>query len=729
MSMSPTISLTAAATQMGMVIGTAAYMAPEQASGKAVDKRADVWAFGVVLFEMLTGTRPFAGDDVSETLARVIDREPDWAALPSDVPPVLSSFLRRCLQKNLKQRIRDIGDVSLAMADAFETTGPVTGAENQPAGWRQSIRLTLGVSAVAAVATGFAVWSVTRPTAIESQPLSRLAFPLPLDASVIGSGSPAVALSADGRNLVFIGEGGQLFQRPMDQLDPIPISGTEGARTPVFSPNGLWIGFEADGSLKKAFLAGGPPTTICAIPASLQGASWSSNDRIVFSAGPNLFHVSAAGGPAEVLTTPDPGRGEQLHIRPHVLPGGDAVLFTSWRGSTDISKIEVLSFDTNERRELVDGNNAIYSSTGHLIYARVGSLWAVPFDIAQLDIIGEPVPVLQGVWVGEILAPQFTVSDSGSLLYVSGTPAAAANRSLVWVDREGREEPLSTPLQGYRSVSVSPDGSRVAFDVRDPGGADIWIHDLVRGTEAILTTDPGEDYAPLWTPDGKWVVFTSRREGQLALFRKLADTPGDAERLTTGSDGSQVIQPTSRADDGQTVLFWEAGSVPPDIGLVSMEGDRAMELLLDTGTVEGAPAISPDGGWIAYQSNETGQTEVHVQRFPTLGGRQTISTAGGAQPLWSPDGRELFYRAPNGMMVVPVLSTEPTFRAGDPEVLFDTQYFAQGTFRTYDLHPDGQRFLLVKDAALSDDSGTSTQPQIILIQNWSGKLQRIVPVP
>ena len=256
----------------------------------------------------------------------------------------------------------------------------------------------------------------------------------------------------------------------------------------------------------------------------------------------------------------------------------------------------------------------------------------------------------------------------------------------------------------------------------------IWLHDLERGTETTLTTDPALDAGPLWTPDGARVVFSSGRDGPVALFQKLADTPEDAELIAAASDGSAVIQAAGWADEGQTLLYWEAGRVPPDIGVVSMEGDRATELLLETEFAEAAPSVSPEGDWIAYASNQTGQSEVYVQRFPGLGDRQIISTDGGVQPLWSPDGRELFFRAPTGMIRVPVLETEPSFRAGDAEVLFETQYFFARGSRTYDIHPDGQRFLMVKDAALSDDSGTSAQPQIILIQNWSEELQRLVPV-
>ena len=364
------------------------------------------------------------------------------------------------------------------------------------------------------------------------------------------------------------------------------------------------------------------------------------------------------------------------------------------------------------------------------MYAVGNTLRAVGFDPTAGTVIGNPVPVVEDVTMGATGAANFSLALDGSLVYLTGAGAGAgAQRSLVWVDREGREEPLDARLRPYDGLSISPDGAQVAVGVDDPDGGDVWLHDLERGTETRLTTDPALDASPLWTPDGERVVFESVRDGQPALFQKLADTPEDAERLVTASDDSTTIQPTSWAADGQTLLFWEAGARPPDIGLVSMEGDRTTKLLLDTEFSEAAPAVSPDGGWIAYHSNETGQLEVYVQRFPMLGGRQIISTDGGQQPLWSLDGRELFYRAPSGMMVVPVLDTEPVFRPGSAEVLFETQYYFNRSTRTYDIHTDGQRFLMVKDAARSDDSGTSVQPQIVLVQNWSEELQRLVPIP
>ena len=324
-------------------------------------------------------------------------------------------------------------------------------------------------------------------------------------------------------------------------------------------------------------------------------------------------------------------------------------------------------------------------------------------------------------------AASFSVADNGSLVYVSGAGGGVGRqRSLVWVDREGGETPLASPLLGYTRPRVSPDGTRVAVDVGDGGSSDIWIHDLERGTEAILTTDATTDRAPLWTPDGERVVFFSNRNGPSALFSKLADTPGEAELVMVGSGGTTFIEPIAWSADGLTLVFWDFGAGNQDIGLLSMEGDRASEPLLATESRETGPSISPDGNWIAYASDETGQSEVYVQRFPGLGDKEPISTDGGQQPLWSPDGSELFYRGPRGMMAVPV-DTEPTFSAGDPEVLFEQQYSYFRQDRTYDVAPDG-RFLMIKEGATTDD-GSAPTAQITVVLNWFEELQRLVPSP
>ena len=383
-----------------------------------------------------------------------------------------------------------------------------------------------------------------------------------------------------------------------------------------------------------------------------------------------------------------------------------------------------MSFDTNDRRELVDGNNPVYSPTGHLIYARVGSLWAVRFDIAQLDTIGEPVPVLQGVWVGEIFAPQFTVSNNGSLIDVSGTAAAAADRSLVWVDRQGREEPKSAEPHAYNYPRMSPDGTRVALEIVDQE-QDIWIWDLAGETLTRLTRDPASDYYPVWTPDAQRVLFGSNRETPPQVFAKAADGTGNVERLTDHSDG---VGPLAISADGQHLVMQARNSSVADLVRMALEGDRAVEGLLKSGAVERSAALSPNGRWLAYQSDESEQFEIYVRPFPDVeAGKRPVSRAGGTKPAWSRDGLELFYLdlAPN-LVAVPVGGEGAAFTHGDPEVLFPVLGYVTTQSGAYDVSPNGERFLLIKQGTADE---ISASPDIILIQNWHQGLLERVPIP
>ena len=409
---SPTISLTAAATQMGMVIGTAAYMSPEQARGKPVDRRVDIWAFGAVLFEMLTGTKPFPGDDVSQTLARVIDRDPDWNALPRDVPPALSTCVRRCLQKDPRQRVRDIGDVRLAMEGAFETTVSASQAGAlQPAGWRQALPWVAALAL--AVTTGFAVWTFK---ASPAAPIVRFEIP-PAELMTFPGGARALTLSPDGTRLVYEANQ-QLYVRMRDQREAAPIRGTEGGTAPFFSPDGQWIGFFTANQLKKVSINGGAPTTLCDVQAGLSG-TWGPDGTIVYGIlGPTgLSRVSAAGGTPEAFSTRQEGEGD--HDYPDFLPSGDAVLFTIGQPDQwDDAQLVVQSLDTSERHVVLEGGfYGRFVPTGHLVYARAGGLMAVPFDLRTRRVTGDPAPIVEGVWQGSS-GVQFAFSNDGMLAYV-----------------------------------------------------------------------------------------------------------------------------------------------------------------------------------------------------------------------------------------------------------------------------------------------------------------------
>jgi serine/threonine-protein kinase len=728
MSQSPTISLTAAATQMGMVMGTAAYMSPEQARGKPVDKRADIWSFGAVLFEMLTGQKPFPGDDVSQTLARVIDRDPEWEALPLDVPPTLVLYLRRCLEKNLKQRIPDIGAMRLAMEGAFET--PVSARSEspvapQPQVWLRPVPAT-AIGLALLVIGGLAVWSVTPDSALH---LVRFVVTAPPSEPVLVAGSNLdLAISPDGRRVVYVaGTPRQLYVRAVDQLGGTRLGGTEGAYSPFFSADGAWIGFQSTPggvSLKRVSVLGGPSETLCPMDAPLSGASWGDDGTIVFATRGRrgLFRVAAAGGEPEALTTPEAESGES-HRWPEILPGGKAVLFTVETGTgLEDRRIALLNLETREQVPLIPiGSQPRYAATGHIVYGTDGTLNAVPFDLARLSVTGDPVPVMEGVLTKPSFgAVEFALAQDGSLVYVTGGETAGT-RTLVWVDREGREQPLSAESRIYLNPRISPDGTRVALDVRDQEN-DIWIWDFAGEMLTRLTGDPEPDTNPVWTSDSQRVLFRSQREGTPQVFIKAADGTGTAEPLTDHPIG---LRPFSVSEDGQHLVMQTPSATNTQLVRTALEGG-VTEVLLDSDGVEVKgrnPALSPNGHWLAYQSVELEQPQIYVRPFPDVGASWwQISTAGGIQPAWSPNSQELFYRDPTPSLVaVPVRGEGATFTWGNPEVLFETQGYVTGQGRSYDVSA-GDRFLMVK---LGDETGTL--PDIILVQNWFEELTRLVP--
>jgi eukaryotic-like serine/threonine-protein kinase len=742
----------AALTGAGMILGTAAYMSPEQAKGRAADRRTDVWAFGVVLYEMLTGERPFKGDGVSDTLASVLTRQPDWTALPATTPPLIQRLLRRCLEKDRTRRLADMADARLDIDDALSDPHVDASAESPTSRTRErlawaSALLLVGLTAAAMVA--WATRSVSTPpettrTLLSVAPTGQLSTANPLEQRVGGirPTRTAVALSPDGKTLVFgaiWGGDQQLHARAMDALAAMPLPGTSGGSSPFFSPDGQWVGFWAGGKLKKVPLAGGPAVTLCDA-ASLFGASWGSDGMIVFAFARNggLWRVPAAGGTPEALTALQPG--EYSHRLPHVLPGGRAVIFTVSKGAQlwDDTQIAVRSLETGKQTVLVTGgSDGRYVSTGHLIYVRLGTLMAVPFDPVRLAVIGGATGVVDDVMesanrnlsdMENTLAAQFTVSETGALVYVTGGAVAAAERSLAWVDRQGTSQTLSAPLRSYRTPRLSPDYQRVAVSTQDR--REVWSYDVVRGALSPVTADGQSGYG-IFSPDGKRVVFRSGAAGgEDNLYWKAADGSGVAERLTT-SPRSQT--PGSWSPDGTTLAFVEEGDSTGffqfDVRVLSI-ADRKSSAVIQTPANEMSPEFSPDGRWLAYASNQSGRHEVYVQPYPGPGERHLISTNGGEQPAWSGDGRELFYvqgggfgGGPTALMSVRVEAT-PAFRAGTPEKLFESVDLRSAWGRSYDVAPDGRRFLI----ALTKTPPTNPAPaQMIFVQHWFEELKRLVP--
>ena len=737
-SQSPT--LTAAATQMGVIMGTAAYMSPEQAAGQTADKRSDVWSFGVVLYEMLTSQRLFTGETVSHVLAKVLDRELDFSALPTSTPASIKRLLRRCLERKPKRRLGDVGEMLSHLEEAAATpagelpVGSAIASAAQPAGWRKavpwSIAALMTIMAILAVLSSrpLGEWPGLMRSPPTSSSLTRFAITLPAsDQLYYFFVAPSVALSADGETMLYVAERDgvrQLYRRPLDQLAAIPIPGTEGARYPFFSPDGEWIGFEVDGALKRMALAGGPPATLYDASIGASDASWGTNDTIVFGIstdGHPLMRVASTGGVTEPVTTL--AEGEADHRQPHLLPGGSALLFTVATSGPD--RIAVKFLDSGERRILLEGSTPRYVASGHIVFARENALWAVPFDADQRELTGDPVPVLEGVRIGGTGFAQFWVAQNGSLVYLPGEDVADA-RELVWVDRQGNEELVAAEPRPYRSVRLSPDGGRVVTSVEDPANRDLVIYDLVRDTPTRLTFDPAIDTFPIWTPDGERIVFRSARDGRPNLFWKAADGTGDVERLTTSENAQS---PHSFSPDGQMLVFGE-DRASPDVGILSMDGEHRAEMLLQTEFIESYGEVSPDGRWIAYTSLESGQPEVYVRPFPSVDdGRWQISTAGGGAPMWGPNGDELFYqvrRIPSAMMVVAV-ATEPTFTQGIPALVFEGPYrtFGENRGRPFDISPDGQRFLMIRYGVLPDEA--ADQPDIVVVENWLEELKRLVP--
>ena len=752
--MSPTLSMQA--TQAGIILGTAAYMSPEQARGKAVDKRADVWAFGCVLFEMLTGTRAFAGEDITDTLAAVVRAEPDWSLVPRAISPTLLVFLRRSLQKDPKQRVGDIRDVRLALEGAFETPAVSTDT-TAPAPVAPRRVAPVAIAVLAALVATLAMWVATRPTpARPPQPVHFAILPPAAQPLAIQGADRDIAISPDGTHIVYRAGASQtraqLMVRALNELEARPLTGTENARTPFISPDGHWVGFFADsGELRKVSMTGGPTISLCRTSGGARGASWGPDDTIVFAtADPTtgLLSVAGGGGEPKVITKPDTAKGEQDHLFPSVLPDGRAVLFTIGGGQPDNAQVAVLDLTTGQRKTLIrGGSQAEYVDTstgsgqaGFLIYAASGSLRAVRFDLARLQVLSDPVPAVDQVMTMADGAGEFSLSRQGALVLVPGTLGAQiiTPRSLAWVTRQGREEPIKAPPRTYATARLSPDGSRVALGISDQAN-DIWILDLARQTLERLTKDPGLDMSPVWTPDGRSIIWTATATNSLQnVYRQAADGTGAPERLTTSPNGQF---PTSISGDGLRLVLWEGGASPVNDDILTLSLERSSnapphpEPLVHTTAKELNAEISPDGHWIAYESDESGPYEVYVRPFPKADeGRTLISTAGGTRAAWARNNRELFYIDAGGFLTaVPVQTAGSIFKAGNPTRLLSTKYFAGASsrglaLRGYDVSADAQRFLMIKDSASSEQPSNATPASMVVVLNWLEELKQRVPV-
>ena len=727
------------ATRTGVIMGTAAYMSPEQANGEKVDKRTDIWAFGCVLYEMLTGRAAFAKATGAETIGAVLYRDPAWDALPSDTPAAVRVVLERCLQKDLKERLRDIGDVRLALTGAFTlavppqeaSAAPVSTVSSRPL-WRRAA-LAMASLAVVALAIAAAMWfsANTRHSAL----VTRLLLGTRGEAALHVEGNNLeLAIAPDGSRVVYVGDGGRrLFVRALNELEPVAIATGTLLKNPFVSPDGQWVGYgEGFGFLKKVPITGGPSISIAIVgPVGLlRGAVWLADNTIVFAdtnRTTGLRRVSADGGSPQNLTTPDATLNVDDHYWPEGLPDGRGILYTvlARNGSLADAKIAVYDLQTNTSTDLLTGaSNAMYLRSGHLAYVAGGTLWAVPFDADRRTITGMAVPVLKQLAATGAGAGNVALSTDGTLAYVHTAGYDPFARTLSWIDRTGKLEPLGAPEHPYMQPRFSHDGTRVVHATGRGPDNNPWILDLSRGALTRLRREAAREQQPSWSPDDRWVLFASDRattDGLLQIWRQAADGTGEPELLVE-SGVNPIVTP-----DGTRVIFTQQTSPGNnDIMEMALDGSQKVTGLVQTPFTEGGAEISPDGRWLAYQSNFSGRQEVYVGPYPNTASRRwPVSTSGGNVARWRRDGRELFYVAPDGsLMGVQVRDSGATWTATSPVKVLEPGYWSREALigSAYDVSPDGKRFLVVTPP--KDNGGP---PDIVVIQHWDEELKALVP--
>jgi len=728
-------------TALGVILGTAAYMSPEQTKGRPADKRTDVWAFGCVLYEMLTGKCAFAGEDVSDTLASVLKGQPDWTPLPAETPAAIRRLLRRTLEKDSRRRLSDMADARLEIEEAQAAEAHESGETIQRGRMtrpQRALPWAIATALAIALVTIVAMWRPWRVVPVP--PPHHLSVDLGAPVFLGGSvdGTPQLALSPDGAMLAFVGEKDrvdQLYLRRFGQLQAVPLV-MGPVSDPFFSPDGQWVGFFsiADRKLKKVPVAGGSAVAICDIDSLWpRGASWGDDDSIVFNpfgeAWTPLLRVPAAGGKPEPISTLS--EGDVAHRWPQILPGAKAVLFAAFgtQGGIDAANIVVQPLPSGPSRIVLRGAHyARYVRSGHLVYAQGATLFAVPFDVNRLEVTGQPVAVVQGVMGFKMSgASLFDVSDMGALVYVAGE-LIGTEAPMVWMRHDGAMEVMRAPRRDWRSVHVSPDGTRIAFHLDDGRQLDIYTYEWARDFTTRLTSDPAVDSNPVWSPDGRMIAFSSSRGlNQLAnLYWVFADGSGEPRRLTE-SDQRQIA--SSWHPSGKYLAFdqqisqqqWDLMVLPMEVSSSGWKAGTPTRVLNHVGQRPGA-VFSPDGHWLAYMSNESGRSEVFVRPFPGPGVPRQVSTSGGRLPTWSPRRNELFYLSPDShLMIVSYTVDANTFRANPPQKWSEQPINDRPTTRPFDVHPDGDRFVVSGDLA-----NTSNVNKVVLVSNFSDEVRRRV---
>jgi serine/threonine-protein kinase len=720
-------TVTAVGTRAGTLLGTAAYMSPEQARGQAVDKRTDIWAFGCVLYEMLTGQPAFAGTTMSDTIARVLEREPAWERLPTSTPLHVRRLLHRCLEKDPKRRLRDIGDALIDPDDRSDGTHELirTGLLRSPRALALWAAVGVAVTAVVAGATGW----ILKPTATPA--LTRFSHQLAEDTPFGDVFRSLVAIAPDGSSLVY-SAGERLYRRALNELDAVPIRGTDGAPSaPFFSRDGQTVGYwdARAGELRRIAVDGGTPVSL-ARAGALYGANWEADGTIVYGQQDGIWRVSGNGGMPEQIVPID---AKELVYGPRMLPDGTGVLFSQVARATmvgqstgwDTARVLVQMLHTGERHEIVRGGDPRIVQTGHLVYALGTALFAVPFDVERLEVSGGPIPVIEGVQRGvrgsggHGGSANYDVSSNGTLVYVPDFAlASGVSRQLLTVDLSGHAVPLIEDERDFWRPRISPDGSRVAVEVLRPNSSpQVWIVDLERRTLNPVGGD-NAGYAA-WTPDGNAVIFRLNEGG---LYSQRADGSEGAQLLV---DHEQAVVARIMDVSREGIAAFATGSPQDDIQTLRLETGTVSEFLA-TPAREHMGSFSPNSRWLAYTSNESGRDEVYVRPFPrTEGVARLVSIGGGSGPVWAPNGSTLYYRGADGnMMAVPV-TLDPTFTSGRPRALFRFAgvYRMSGTATAYDIHPDGQRFIMVSEP----ENTMPPRQQVNIVLNWFEDLRRLVP--
>jgi Tol biopolymer transport system component len=724
MSNSPTLSI--AATMHGVILGTAAYMSPEQAKGKAVDKRTDIFAFGAMLYELLTAKQAFHGEDVGNILAAVVMKEPAFDALPANISPSIRVLLQRCLRKDRRQRTPDAATIRIEIEDAISSPKDVGATQGGPVSANKPLWAVAAALSIIAVATSLGWWRATRPMEQALRPLVRLDVDLGSDVSLNSPAGTDVILSPDGTRMVYVSQE-RLFTRRLDQPNATELAGTPGAYAPFFSPDGQWVAFFTAGKLQKISVDGGSAITLCTASNS-RGGSWGEDGNIIAALNTNgvLSRIPSAGGPPMPVT--ELLNGEFTHRWPQILPGGKAVLFTAGMGG-DTANIEVMSLANHRKITLVRGAAyGRYLPSGHLVYVNRGTLFAVPFDVDRLEVHGTPAPMLDQVGYNTAQSSaQLDFSQTGTLIYRSGG-AGGGLLTVAWLDGAGKVQPLLAKPDNYGLPSLSPDGQRLALDVTEGSGTDIWLYDWQRDTMTRLTFT-GTAQTPLWSPDGRYIAFRVVGEG-MSVIR--SDGAGKPQSLTQSKN---LQAPWSFIPDGRRLAFFEQGSgTVYDLWTVPLESDDAglragkPEVFLQTPADERYPSFSPDGRWMAYSSAESGIFQVYVRAFPDKGGKWQISNSNGTYPMWSRNGHELFFETlDNHIMAAAYTVKGDSFVADKPRLWSEKQIGGvPNSVKNVDLAPDGKRIVALMPVETAE--APKAQNHVIFLENFFDEVRRKVPI-